>query len=118
MAKKPVTKPVIQATSESSKRVLKAIVNEGHELHSDALGGKKPNMKFPVRTLANVNYNQRDGYLKLGRRQTEVESGNCMASPSLTICEGKRTGTRRVHKKRKAVASPCGPTKASTRSIG
>lgn len=67
--KKTTTK--IQATSESSRRVLQQITSEGKRLHQTVAAGKKPNMKFPVRSLGNVSYNPRDGYLKLGRRVTE-----------------------------------------------
>ena len=69
--KKKKTTAKIQATSESSRRVLQKITSEGNRLRKTAAAGKKPNMKFPVRSLGNVSYNPRDGYLKLGRRVTE-----------------------------------------------
>ena len=53
------------------KELVGEINKRAASIHKDILGRRKPNMKFPVRALANVRYNPKLGYFQLGRRRKE-----------------------------------------------
>ncbi len=84
-AKKAAAKPAAQATggpprtrttpSEPRKAsfspVSRRIRSESNIIRQKILLGEKPSMKFPLRSLANVNYNSSTGYFKLRGKQKE-----------------------------------------------
>jgi DNA topoisomerase-6 subunit A len=84
-AKKAAAKPAAQAaggpprtrTTPSEPRkasfspVSRRIRSESNIIRQKILLGEKPSMKFPLRSLANVNYNSATGYFKLRGKQKE-----------------------------------------------
>jgi DNA topoisomerase-6 subunit A len=55
----------------ANTKVTRKIKNEASRVKTAILGGKKPSMKFPLRSLANVRYNARAGYLEMKRGRKE-----------------------------------------------
>jgi len=55
----------------ASNNVTKKIKNEAKRIKTAIVGGKKPSMKFPVRSLSNVRYNARLGFLEMKRGKKE-----------------------------------------------
>jgi DNA topoisomerase-6 subunit A len=51
--------------------VLKAIRNTAEDIHKKIIARKKPGMKFPVRSLANVKYQPQKGYFEIAGRKKE-----------------------------------------------
>jgi len=54
-----------------SSRVARLIVEQARQIHKQVLAGRKPTLKFPVRSLANVSYRPRVGYFELKGRKKE-----------------------------------------------
>ncbi len=46
---------------------VKAIENTALGIHGSVIKGQKPELRFPVRSLANVKYQPRKGYFEIGR---------------------------------------------------
>ena len=53
------------------KTTVKSIVSTADRIHKTILAGDKPNLKFPVRSLNNVSYSTKKGYLEIGRSRKE-----------------------------------------------
>jgi DNA topoisomerase-6 subunit A len=51
--------------------VIKKIEETAREVRQTAKQGKKPTMRFPIRTLANVRYDPKIGFFQLGRKHKE-----------------------------------------------
>jgi DNA topoisomerase VI subunit A len=68
--------PRTTTTGEAKKRdsfspVSRRIRTESNIIRQKILGGDKPSMKFPLRSLSNVTYNPRNGYFKLKGKKKE-----------------------------------------------
>jgi len=48
---------------------VKLIASTAEDIHKKILKKKKPDLKFPVRSLGNVSYSERKGYLEIGRQK-------------------------------------------------
>ncbi len=60
------------ATTEKKKMdraTLKAITASAQAIYDKASKKGKPEMKFPVRSLANVKYSTLTGYFEIGRQK-------------------------------------------------
>ncbi|MDD5719257.1 MAG: DNA topoisomerase IV subunit A [Candidatus Krumholzibacteria bacterium] len=55
----------------SFRPVARKIRAEASLIHQSILAGKKPSLKFPLRSLANVSYDPRTGYFKLKGKNKE-----------------------------------------------
>lgn len=55
----------------ANTKVTKKIKDEAKRVKASILGGRKPSMKFPMRSLSNVRYNPRAGYLQMKRGRKE-----------------------------------------------
>ncbi len=55
----------------ASTKVTRKIKNEANRIKTSILGGKKPSMKFPLRSLSNVRYNAKAGFLEIKRAKKE-----------------------------------------------
>jgi DNA topoisomerase-6 subunit A len=55
----------------ANTKVTKKIKDEARRVKTSILGGKKPSMKFPLRSLSNVRYNARAGFLEMKRGKKE-----------------------------------------------
>ncbi len=53
------------------KATVGSIVTTAERIHSTILLGEKPILKFPVRSLNNVSYSAKKGYLEIGRGRKE-----------------------------------------------
>ena len=55
----------------SNKRVVKRIKDEAERVREAIVDGRKPSMKFPLRSLSNVRYNVKEGFLEMkgGRKE-------------------------------------------------
>jgi DNA topoisomerase-6 subunit A len=53
------------------RTTVKSIVHTADQIHRTILAGDKPNLKFPVRSLNNVSYSAKKGYLEIGRSRKE-----------------------------------------------
>ena len=47
------------------------IVDSGREIHTRIVKGRKPSMKFPLRSLSNVRYTPRKGYFEMAGKTKE-----------------------------------------------
>jgi DNA topoisomerase-6 subunit A len=54
-----------------SRNILKAIRTSAQEIHSKIISRKKPTMKFPVRSLANVRYHPQRGFFEMAGQKKE-----------------------------------------------
>jgi DNA topoisomerase-6 subunit A len=59
------------ASKKKHPRMTKAIQSEASSIHKRILSGKKPSMKFPVRSLSNVRYRPKVGFFELKGRKKE-----------------------------------------------
>jgi DNA topoisomerase-6 subunit A len=70
----PVTRgriiPLARARAQS-QAVVARIVDSGKDIHGKIVGGKKPSMKFPLRTLSNVRYTPKKGYFEMVGKKKE-----------------------------------------------
>lgn len=55
----------------ASTKVTRRIKEEARRIKTNIVGGKKPSMKFPLRSLSNVRYNAKAGYLEIKRGKKE-----------------------------------------------
>ncbi len=55
----------------ANKKVIKLIKDEAKKVKTSILQGKKPSMKLPLRSLSNVRYDPRNGYLQMRGRKKE-----------------------------------------------
>jgi DNA topoisomerase-6 subunit A len=55
----------------ASSPVVDRIVDSGREIHTRIVGGRKPSMKFPLRSLSNVRYTPRKGHFELKGKKKE-----------------------------------------------
>jgi DNA topoisomerase-6 subunit A len=55
----------------ASTKVTKKIKDEARRIKTSIVGGKKPSMKFPLRSLSNVRYNPKAGFLEMKRGKKE-----------------------------------------------
>lgn len=51
--------------------VVAKIVESGKDIHGKIVGGKKPSMKFPLRSLSNVRYTPKKGYFEMVGKKKE-----------------------------------------------
>ena len=58
---------VARRNREMDQNTLKQITSTAEEIHRRILQRRKPDLHFPVRSLANVSYSERRGYLEIGR---------------------------------------------------
>jgi len=58
-------------TRASNKNVLKAIRKSAEDIHGKIMARKKPTMKFPVRSLANVRYQPQRGFFEMTGQKKE-----------------------------------------------
>jgi len=59
------------AKKKKHPKMTKKIQTEASSIHRRILSGKKPSMKFPIRSLSNVRYRPKVGYLELKGRKKE-----------------------------------------------
>jgi len=52
-------------SSPESKSILTSIRNSADEIRRKIMARKKPTMKFPVRSLANVKYHPQRGFFEI-----------------------------------------------------
>jgi DNA topoisomerase-6 subunit A len=55
----------------TSSKATRKIKEEAKRIKTSIVGGKKPSMKFPLRSLSNVRYNVKAGYLEMKRGKKE-----------------------------------------------
>ncbi len=74
MAKKLPKGPEVVSRKDASKRIIEV----AERIHQDVMRGrKKPEMRFPVRSLANVKYDPKRGHFEiLGKESTRTLSYN------------------------------------------
>ncbi|HZM01028.1 MAG TPA: DNA topoisomerase IV subunit A [Planctomycetota bacterium] len=65
-AKKPARKTVTDATD---KATLKCLEGEARSVYEDSIKDGKPELSAPVRSLGNVKYDAKVGYLEIGRQK-------------------------------------------------
>jgi len=51
--------------TDSNKKVLRAIKASAEDIHGKIMARKKPTMKLPVRSLANVRYQPQRGFFEM-----------------------------------------------------
>jgi DNA topoisomerase VI subunit A len=61
----------ISLAKAAGKRVLKSITTSAEDVHKKIMARKKPTMKFPVRSLANVKYHPQRGFFEIAGRKKE-----------------------------------------------
>jgi len=71
VGKKPVAEKPTNKSPASGKTLLKRIVSEAGIVRTSILKGKKPSLRFPVRSLQNVKYQPKVGYFELKGRKKE-----------------------------------------------
>src|SRR5512140_447893 len=59
--------PISRRNREMDQHTLTQITASAEEIHRKILQRKKPDLKFPVRSLSNVTYSEKRGYLEIGR---------------------------------------------------
>jgi len=57
-----------KATKKVDDLTLKLIDDEARKVHQDIMKLRKPDLHFPVRSLANVSYSQKRGYFEIGKQ--------------------------------------------------
>lgn len=62
---------VKRSNARSDRKTIEGIENAADIIHKTILKKQKPTMKFPVRSLSNVSYDKRKGYLQIGRSRKE-----------------------------------------------
>jgi DNA topoisomerase-6 subunit A len=63
----PEKKPKKRPLDDRDRIVLKAVDEVAADVHNAIKGMKKPELGFPIRSLANVKYDQKVGYFEIGR---------------------------------------------------
>jgi DNA topoisomerase-6 subunit A len=71
MAKKaPISvAEVKKRNAKLDKRTLASITETASTVHATISRGRKPDMKLPVRSLGNVSYSEKKGYLEIGKQK-------------------------------------------------
>jgi DNA topoisomerase-6 subunit A len=64
--KKPARKTVTDATD---KHTLKCLHDQAQEVYTDSIKSGKPELSSPVRSLGNVRYDTKVGYLEIGKQK-------------------------------------------------
>ncbi len=68
----PRAKPASRkASNPESKTILTSIMDSADEIRRKILARKKPTMKFPVRSLANVRYHPQRGFFEMAGQKKE-----------------------------------------------
>lgn len=62
---------VKKSNARRDRKTIERIENAADTIHKTILKKQKPTMKFPVRSLSNVSYDKRKGYLEIGRSRKE-----------------------------------------------
>ncbi|MDG2085533.1 MAG: DNA topoisomerase IV subunit A [Planctomycetota bacterium] len=57
--------------ARKDKKTISSIENAADEIYKKILKRGKPAMRFPVRSLSNVSYDKRKGYLEIGKARKE-----------------------------------------------
>ena len=70
MSKAPRKKPAL-TRAELDAVTMESIESMAESVHKKIQGGQKPTLSFPVRSLANVDYDSDVGYLKIGDATSE-----------------------------------------------
>lgn len=63
-----------RTSSKDDATTLAIIRNAALKIHESISKRKAPDMKLPIRSLANVNYDTKKGFLKLVRRLRSARS--------------------------------------------
>ena len=74
MAKKIAKSYIDRVKRENAKRDKKTITsieNAADEIYKKIMRKGKPMLRFPVRSLSNVSYDKRKGYLEIGKARKE-----------------------------------------------
>ena len=72
--------------ARKDKITNKAIDDVASMIHKTILKGEKPDLDMPVRSLANVNYNAREGFFKIGRgKKTRTLTVNTVKTFAQTL---------------------------------
>lgn len=64
--KAPARKPK-ETQAQKDKRTVVAIDSVASDVYNTILKGNKPDLEMPIRSLSNVNYNQKTGYFEIGK---------------------------------------------------
>jgi DNA topoisomerase-6 subunit A len=51
--------------------IVAKIIDSGKDIHGKIIDGRKPSMKFPLRTLSNVRYTPKKGYFEMVGKKKE-----------------------------------------------
>ena len=62
-------KEVNERNQRLDRRTLKLIADTASEIHKKINKRVKPDMRFPIRSLGNVSYSEKKGYLEIGRQR-------------------------------------------------
>jgi len=60
-----------KATKKIDDLTLELIHDQAREVHQDILKLRKPDLEFPVRSLANVSYSEKRGYFEIGKQKKQ-----------------------------------------------
>jgi DNA topoisomerase-6 subunit A len=60
---------VKKRNAKLDKRTLASITETASTVHATISRGRKPDMKLPVRSLGNVSYSEKKGYLEIGKQK-------------------------------------------------
>ena len=71
MAEKPRKK---RPPDDRDRKVLQAVDEVAAGVHAAILRMRKPELDFPIRSLANVRYDPKVGYFEIGRRRRSALS--------------------------------------------
>ena len=61
----------VRRENAKDKKTISSIENAADDIHKKIQRRGKPLMRFPVRSLSNVSYDKRKGYLEIGRARKE-----------------------------------------------
>ena len=62
---------VRRENAKKDKKTIASIENAADDIYKKILRRGKPLMRFPVRSLSNVSYDKRKGYLEIGKARKE-----------------------------------------------
>ena len=72
-SKKKMDAAALKDVNDRNKRLdartLKLIGDTASEIHKKINKRVKPDMRFPIRSLGNVSYSEKKGYLEIGRQR-------------------------------------------------
>lgn len=79
-------KPLLSKPRVTPSPVVGRIVSSVQEIHGKIVGGRKPSMRFPLRSLSNVRYTPRKGYFEmLGKRKERTLTVSTVKSFAQTL---------------------------------